>query len=416
MAFFLITHFKSRFTDKTFSSINVFAFFVKNFKPMKHLVFIVFFTVFFGIFLLGSYYVYNRGVQALSGTQFKTAFKWIFWSLSLAFIIGQFLERGNPTLIGSAITFVGSFWLAILLYLFLFVVTIDVLRLANNWFHYIPEHWMDSFFKGSYIFTIVATATILIVIAGHINAISPRIVNINIDIDKPSHSQKELKVALVTDIHMGYIIGNRRVSNLVDNLNNGNPDLVLFAGDLVDHNPLPVIKENMGQHFNRLNPPLGKYAVTGNHEYIGKPDISIDYLSKFGIKYIRDSIVNVGDLLYIVGREDREGLRYNGDKRKNIAELLNDEVSLKPVILMDHQPVEFEAAEKAGIDLMVSGHTHKGQMWPFGLITKRIYELDWGLLKKGNTYFYTSSGYGTWGPAVRIGNRPEIVFFNLKLK
>ncbi len=383
---------------------------------MKHLAFLIFFTVFFGIFFLGSWYVYTRGSQALAGTSFVNLFKWIFWGLTLTFGIGQFLERGNPTQIGHVISYIGSFWLAILWYLFLFVVAIDLVRVGNHWFQFIPQSWIENIFTGRYLFIGVSAATLILVLIGHLHAINPKIIYEDIDIDKKSNDDKDLKVALVTDIHMGNIIGNNRVKQLVNKLNDEKPDLVLFGGDLVDHNPLPVIKKNMGENFMQLNPPLGKYAITGNHEYIGKPDISIDYLSQFGIQYIRDSIVNVADKLWLIGREDKGKFRFTGEKRANLSDLLNGEDKSRPIILMDHQPVELDSVKQAGVDLMVSGHTHKGQFWPFGWLTKKIYELDFGLLKKGNTYFYVSSGFGTWGPPVRIGSRSEIVVFNLKLR
>lgn len=382
---------------------------------MKYLVFAIFFTVFLSIFFLGSWYVYNRAAMALTETQYSKLFKWTFWILSFSFVLGQFLERGKPNAISNSITYIGSFWLVILWYLFLFVLAIDLIRLTNGWWNYIPQNWLSGIFKGTHLFIGVASVTLVLIFTGYLNAINSKIVNVDLDIDKPGNGKKEIKVAFVSDIHMGHIIGNKRVSKLVDQLNDVNADLVLFGGDLVDHNPLPVIQENMGEHFNRLNPSMGMYAVTGNHEYIGKPDISIDYLSQFGIKYVRDSIINVNDVLYLVGREDREMPRFNGKDRKPIANLLNGEAKDKPVILLDHQPTDFDSVEKAGIDLMLSGHTHKGQFWPFGLITKRVFELDWGLMKKGNTNFYVSSGYGTWGPPVRVGSQSEIVVFNIKL-
>jgi hypothetical protein len=80
---------------------------------------------------------------------------------------------------------------------------------------------------------------------------------------------------------------------------------------------------------------------------------------------------------------------------------------------MDHQPFHLEESEQAGIDLQISGHTHAGQLWPFSYITRKVYELDWGYLKKGNTNYYVSCGLGTWGPPVRTGNTPEIVNFKL---
>ncbi len=382
---------------------------------MKQTALIVFFTVFFGIFLLGSWFVFSKGLKALSQTQYKTLFTWVFWGLTISFIIGQFLERGTPTQIGQVITYIGSFWLAILWYLFVFVLAISFVSITNQWFSYIPNTWLNTYLSGKNLFFGVTTITILLVMAGHINAITPRIVKIDININKQGLIKKNIKVALVTDIHMGHIIGNHRVIKLVKLINAQKPDIVLFGGDLVDHNPLPVIKSNMGKHFEKLNPPLGKFAVTGNHEFIGKPDISIKYLSQFGIQYIRDTVIEINNVLVLIGRDDKDKKRFTNKARKPINQLVKGIDKTKPIILLDHQPVEFDLVAKSGVDLMLSGHTHKGQFWPFGLITKRVYELDWGLMKKGNTHFYVSSGYGTWGPPVRIGNRPEIVIFNLKL-
>jgi predicted MPP superfamily phosphohydrolase len=85
-----------------------------------------------------------------------------------------------------------------------------------------------------------------------------------------------------------------------------------------------------------------------------------------------------------------------------------------PVILMDHQPFRLAEAEANGVDLQLSGHTHHGQLWPFNLITKKVYELSWGYKKKGSTHYYVSCGVGTWGPPIRTANRPEII--NIKLQ
>jgi len=329
--------------------------------------------------------------------------------------VGQFLERMAPTLTGKVVTYLGSFWLVTLLYLFLMILCIDIIRLLDHGIHFIPASWKTTFLSGKWLFTGVSVITVLTVIAGHLNAISPRIQRINIHIDKPATSKKEIKIALVTDIHMGFIIGNHRVGKMIDRINALHPDMVLFGGDLVDHNPLPVIKDEMGTNFTRLNPPLGKFAITGNHEYIGHPEVSINYLSKFGITYLRDTLVNVDNLLLLAGRDDKDKQRFEGKPRKSLNQIMNGTHSDLPVILMDHQPVDYNSAEKTGVDLMVSGHTHKGQIWPFGYITSKVFELDWGLIQRGKTYFYVSSGYGTWGPPVRIGNRPEIVLFTLKL-
>ncbi|MDP2335997.1 MAG: hypothetical protein Q8N05_06025 [Bacteroidota bacterium] len=124
-------------------------------------------------------------------------------------------------------------------------------------------------------------------------------------------------------------------------------------------------------------------------------------------------LVLFGSPLYgiqLVGRNDHSSGRGH-QAPKPLAELLSGIDLDKPVIVMNHQPFNLNEAAEANVDLHLSGHTHNGQLWPFNYLTEAIFELSWGLIKKGNTNFYVSSGYGTWGPPVRIGNRPEVVVF-----
>jgi predicted MPP superfamily phosphohydrolase len=116
----------------------------------------------------------------------------------------------------------------------------------------------------------------------------------------------------------------------------------------------------------------------------------------------------VNDAFYLVGREDRS-IRRTGKNRKPLQELMAVADRNDPILLMDHQPFQLEEGETNGADLQISGHTHHGQLWPLNLITQRVYELSWGYKKKNSTHVYVSCGFGTWGPPVRLGNRPEIV-------
>lgn len=383
---------------------------------MKWFQFLIFFTFFIGVYFLGNWYVFNRGAQALNGSAFRTVFPWVFWALASTFIIGQFLERGAFTYFSQVITYIGSFWLVFAWYALLMIIAIDLLRAANYLIPFISEGLKTNLLSGINLFCFVGGTSLLLVVFGAINAYTPRISKVEIQIDKPAVTQKEFKIVLVSDIHMGFIIGQNRTHRLVNKINKLNPDLVLMAGDIVDHNPKPVIRKDLGRFFLELKPKLGIYAIAGNHEYIGNPNISIDYLSQFGINYLRDSVVELDNSIVIVGRDEKDRARYMGDARKPVHELIKGIDFQKPVILLDHQPVEYSQVEKAGVDLMLSGHTHHGQFWPFGYITRRVYELDWGYLKKGNTNFYVSSGYGTWGPPVRIGSQSEIVEITLQLK
>jgi len=128
---------------------------------------------------------------------------------------------------------------------------------------------------------------------------------------------------------------------------------------------------------------------------------------------LRDTTITVNDALVLVGREDRSISQFSGKRRRPLDELLRNVDRRKAVILLDHQPFQLEEGAQAGVDLQLSGHTHHGQLWPFNYITGKVYENSWGYLAKGNTHIYVSSGIGTWGPPVRLGNRPEIVELTL---
>jgi predicted MPP superfamily phosphohydrolase len=223
-----------------------------------------------------------------------------------------------------------------------------------------------------------------------------------------------LRIVAASDIHLGTIIGRKRLRSIVDRINSLEPDVVLLPGDIVDEDLAPVIRENLGETLRSIRSNQGVFAVTGNHEHIGGAGPACAYLAEHGITMLRDSVARLEGGIYIVGREDRSSAGFGGRKRKTLESLMADVDTAYPVVLMDHQPFGLEEAAGKGIDLQLSGHTHHGQLWPLNKITEAVYELSWGETVKGETHFYVSSGVGTWGPPVRTGNRPEIVLIRLR--
>jgi predicted MPP superfamily phosphohydrolase len=149
----------------------------------------------------------------------------------------------------------------------------------------------------------------------------------------------------------------------------------------------------------------------GNHEYISGIRESKAFFRPTQVHLLCDSVVTLPNHLQIIGRDDR-----NNRHRLAVKELVEKANPEWPVILLDHQPWELDKAAETGIGLQISGHTHYGQVWPLTLVTKRLFELSYGYLKKGNTHFYTSSGLSLWGPPFRIGSDSELVVFNLTFK
>ncbi len=380
---------------------------------MHKIRFIIFFSIVISIYSLLCWLLYSKGMSVFpTGSQGRLYFRIVFFFLAASYIVARFLEKIWLSAFSDVLTWIGSFWLAAFFYFLMAAVIIDIIRLAN----FIAPFFPDSFNTQEFrllLFKGVVGVVLLLIVAGFINSLLPRIKQLDIHVDKKVEGLDELKIVFVSDIHMGTIIGPRRTNGIVNKINAQNPDLILLGGDVVDEDLAPVIRNNLGDSLLKLKAPLGVIGITGNHEYIGGAKKSVQYLEAHGIKMLRDSSILVDDKFYIIGREDRDKPRFSGRERKEIAALMSGIDKSKPIILLDHQPFELDEKEKAGIDLTLSGHTHHGQLWPLNYITKAIYEVSWGYIKKGNTHVYVSSGVGGWGPPVRIGNRPEIVVINL---
>lgn len=381
---------------------------------MRNIQFIIFFSIVISVYSLLSYYIYSRGIQAFpAGSAGRGWFKGVFIFLTASYVVARIMERVYLSVLSDVFTWIGSFWLAVFFYSLLIVLAIDLVRLANALIPFWPEPWKTLQFKHN-LFIISVSLTLIAVLGGFINALSPRLKTVEVLIDKEVSGTKELSIAFASDIHMGTLIGPRRTKRIVDRINGLEPDLILLGGDVVDEDLAPVIRGNLGISLNRLKAPLGVFGITGNHEYIGGAASAVKYLEEHGITMIRDTTVLVNGNFYILGREDRDRPRFSGKGRKSVEEMMAGVDRSKPVIMLDHQPFELDEKEKEGIDLTLSGHTHHGQLWPLNFLTKAIYEVSWGYKQKGNMHVYVSSGVGGWGPPVRIGNRPEIVLIRLR--
>lgn len=374
---------------------------------MKKSQFAVFLTIVISVYTLVNFYIYFTGLHALP-ENFRILYSITYLFLFSAYIIGRFLERKFLNPFSAFFVWIGSFWLGAMVYYLMFVIFVDVCRLLNLIFSFLPVSFYSTEYKLIF-FLAVNYAVVLIVIFGYLNAINPVIKKLKINIDKKAGNLNSLKIAVASDIHLGTIINRRRLRKIVDKINSTESDIILLPGDVVDEDIGPVIKQNAGELLRTLKAKYGVYAITGNHEYIGGAEAACKYLTEHGIIELRDKSVLIDNSFYLVGREDRASKGFAGILRKPLNVLLDEVDRSLPVILMDHQPVHLEEAEKNGIDVQFSGHTHHGQLWPFNFITKKIYEVSMGYKKKGNTHYYVSCGVGSWGPPIRTGNRPEII-------
>jgi len=218
---------------------------------------------------------------------------------------------------------------------------------------------------------------------------------------------------MLSDLHLGYHNTLSDLARWVDLVNAERPDFILIAGDIIDVSVRPLLEENMAAEFRRLQAPV--YACLGNHEYYSGEPRAEQFYRDAHINLLIDSAAVIDSTLVIIGRDDRTNVR-----RKSLAQLTENLKSQRSnlksayTILLDHQPYHLEQAERAGVDFQLSGHTHRGQVWPVSWITDALYECSWGSHRRGRTQYYVSSGMGIWGGKFRIGTQSEYVVATLR--
>lgn len=370
-----------------------------------------FFIVVILLYLLGNFYVFHHLWVAMPPNLIGRIAIISFASIAvLSFFI--FFLAGDSMPIGLSSFFykVGTSWLFILIYFVIIFLVKDLIGLSNKFLHFMPadsitRYTKDNWFGLAFMVGFIA----MLMICGYLKYTWKVRVELPITTHKSIGDRNSLRIVAISDLHLGYGIGKKELDSWVQLINKENPDIILIAGDIVDNNVRPLLHGNYAESLSKLKAPMGVYACMGNHEYISGQAECTDFIRSAGIQLVRDSTIEIDNILYIVGRDDRMNT-----SRKTIAQLTDNLDKTKPVILLDHQPYHLEEAENSGIDLQISGHTHQGQIWPISMITKALYEVDHGYKVKGNTNIYVSSGIGIWGGKFRIGTQSEYVVIDIK--
>jgi len=386
----------------------------------------LFFTIFFTVYTALNYYIFIRGWQALHTLPvFKPFYVVFFIIIAYGYIIVKVLHKYLHPLAYDIILGAGAIWFAFLIYFILFILGLDLIRLLESFFHFLPKFIYSNYEQTKKIIAIVIIALVsLIVFLGNLNKRDITIKTLDLTLPKGNGKLNELNVVMASDLHLSPIDGERLLSKIVDKINSLNPDVILFAGDIVDDKAQILKERGIGESFKRLNAKYGIYSITGNHEFINDVEPSVVFAEEYGMKVLRDAYELVDSSFYVIGREDVAMKQFTGKERKSLEQIVSSINSDYPKILLDHTPVKLEQAEKNGIDLQFSGHTHHGQIWPGNIITNLIYKVSWGYKlvksgsdgKKGKTHYYVTSGAGTWGPPVRTGSKSEIVCIKLKFE
>ncbi len=246
------------------------------------------------------------------------------------------------------------------------------------------------------------------------NAISGfTVVEREVTLDKLPKEFDGLRIVQLSDVHVGPTIGRSFVEKMVATANSLSPDLVAITGDLVDGSVA-----NLGKHtepLKDLQAAIGRYFVTGNHEYYSGADEWIDEMGRLGIPTLRNESVRVernGHSFLLAGVTDHRADQF-GDP-PDLRRALRRRKEGEEVVLLAHQPREIDEAKKQDVGLQLSGHTHGGQFWPWNWAVYLVQPVVAGLARFGRTQIYVNSGTGYWGPPMRLGTQSEITLITLR--
>ncbi|MDR0447630.1 MAG: metallophosphoesterase [Treponema sp.] len=311
-----------------------------------------------------------------------------------------------------------------LVYFFFALLVLDLIRLVYRLLRHAPlSQGLSAAFTG-----LALGLTVLVMIYGAFVARSIRPTHYEITLKK-NPGQDVLRIALISDLHIGTVVGRKWLANIVDAANRTEPDIICIAGDIFDNNINAIQDvEGVARELRRFNAPLGVYACPGNHDVDrisfggtnperGGTDNINNFLKGAGILLLQDEVLLITDSFYLAGRRD---IRPIGglNIRKSAVELIEGIDKSKPLIVMDHQPVDFPGIEDAGADLILSGHTHKGQFFPGNIATARIFKeagaVHYGYWQGNSAQAVVTSGAGVWGPPIRVATRSEVSVIDVR--
>jgi len=367
------------------------------------------FAVFFGTLcaLLGGthYYFYLRLVQGPApGEAWVRAGAVGCAFLALLTPAGMIAARALPRRIGIWVAGLSYSWLGVMFMLLMGLGASEIARLALGGI--IPEPRLSRLLALS-VAGLVAAATAW----GLRQALGPvGVERVAVQLPKLRASARGFRLVQLSDIHIGPMLGRAWLQKVVSEVNALEPDAVAITGDLVD-GPVSRLKDHVAP-LAELKAKHGVFFVTGNHEYYAGADAWIAELRRLGIRVLRNERVELEGGLDIAGVDDWTafGKGHGPDLEAALAGRDDD----REVVLLAHQPRQIDQAAERGVGLMISGHTHGGQIFPWMFFVRLQQPYVAGLVRHRNTQLYVSRGTGYWGPPLRVGAPPEITLLELE--
>ena len=337
-------------------------------------------------------------------------------ALALLMLAGPFLQRSPWHGLARAVAWPAYSWMGALWLIFVGLVVSDLALLVARVAGWLPLDDAPSMLAvARWRAVAVLAAAAALGAVGMWSALAPpRVRRVPLRIPGWPAELDGYELVQLSDLHLGSLLGPSFARAVVDRTNALQPDALAITGDLVDGDVealAPAVAP-----FGELRARDGVYFVTGNHDYYSGADPWLDEIRRLGIRVLRNERVSLRGTagFDLAGVDDRQGQMFGGDHGEDLAQALDGRARGRPVILLAHQPLGFREAAGRGVSLMLSGHTHGGQIAPFMLLTKAVYSrYVAGLYRRGDSQLYVHRGTGFWGPPFRLGAPAEITLFEI---
>jgi len=327
-------------------------------------------------------------------------------------IVVRISERYGHEAFARGLAYVGFIWMGLIFTFISASFFFDIYRLLHFLARMLTKSPLAGFTLSLRNFCIAAILiSFVVVVYGYFEALYIRTEHVTVKTNKIPEKIGRLRIVQISDVHLGLIVGKSRLTRILRQVRDARPDILVSTGDLVDGQMDNL--ETLTEMFQSIPTKYGKFAVTGNHEFYAGLDRALAFTEKAGFTILRGEGITVSNVLNVAGVDDPARGSYSPERTVSERALLAKPPQEKFTLFLKHQPVI--SSESLGMfDLQLSGHTHKGQIFPFNLVTKLYYRTHAGLSKvKGNALLYVSRGSGTWGPPIRFLSPPEVTVIDI---
>lgn len=372
------------------------------------------FLIFFGIYAAMNAYLFWKVFFVFPQLGHLRYVLGAFLALMVAGpVLGHYLEKWHTLLTARIFSYVVYSWAVIILWFAVLMFAVDVWNLGVRLAVLGWPAARAAFLPGRLYLPSIGVMVGALLVMGLYEAQNVTVHRLNIQVPNLT-GDRPIKMMQISDLHMGEHMNPARMDRIIELIRQEKPDVLISTGDLVDTS-LENLRREAGL-FADIHPPLGKFAVLGNHEFYNGLDKSLAFHEAAGFRMLRAQSVTLDGRIRLAGVDDPAGRWRGGQSFTDESAALATAGPDLPTVLLKHQP-RVDEKSLGHFVLQLSGHTHGGQVLPFHLVTRTVYRFYRGLYDlPGGAHLYVSPGAGTWGPPIRLAAQPEVTLITLSRK